>query len=62
VVKGVTIRGSYLGTRQDLEEVFRLAGNSGVRPHVETHGITELPLLMEKMRRGELIGRAVIAF
>ena len=25
ILKGITVRGSYLGTRQDLEEVFRLA-------------------------------------
>jgi propanol-preferring alcohol dehydrogenase len=62
VLKGITVRGSYLGTRQDLDEVFRLAATSGVRPHVETHDLAEVPPLMEKMRRGELTGRAVIAF
>jgi len=62
VLKGITVRGSYLGTRQDLDEVFRLAETAGVRPHVETHDIADVPALMEKMRRGELTGRAVIAF
>src|SRR5436190_3368250 len=62
VLKGITIRGSYLGTRQDLEEVFRLADASGVRPHVEAHELQEVPPLMEKMRRGELTSRAVIEF
>ena len=62
VLKGVNVRGSYLGTRQDLEEVFRLADASGIRPHVETHELQEVPPLMEKMRRGELTSRAVIAF
>jgi propanol-preferring alcohol dehydrogenase len=62
VLKGITVRGSYLGTRQDLDEVFRLADASGVRPHVETHALEEVPPLLEKMRRGELAGRAVIEF
>jgi propanol-preferring alcohol dehydrogenase len=62
VLKGITVRGSYLGTRQDLDEVFRLAETSGIRPHIETHELPEVPPLMEKMRRGEIQGRAVIAF
>ncbi len=62
VLKGITIRGSFLGTRQDLEEVFRLAVAGVVRPHIETHAIDDAPLLFEKLRRGELTGRAVITF
>ena len=62
ILKGITVRGSYLGTRQDLEEVFRLADASGVHPHVETHELEEVPALLETMRRGELTGRAVITF
>ncbi|HTT62720.1 MAG TPA: zinc-dependent alcohol dehydrogenase [Bryobacteraceae bacterium] len=62
VLKGITVRGSYLGTRQDLEEVLRLASSGTVRPHVERHSIDEAPVLFEKMRRGELMGRAVIEF
>jgi alcohol dehydrogenase, propanol-preferring len=62
ILKGITLRGSYLGTRQDLEEVFRLADTSNVRPHVQTHALEEVPALLETMRRGELTGRAVITF
>jgi len=62
VLKGITIRGSFLGTRADLEEVFRLAAAGVVRPHVETHGVEDAPLLFEKLGRGEVTGRAVISF
>jgi len=62
VLKGITIRGSFLGTREDLEEVFLLAAAGVVRPHIETHAIEDAPLLFEKLRRGELTGRAVITF
>jgi propanol-preferring alcohol dehydrogenase len=62
VLKGITIRGSFLGTREDLEEVFRLAAAGVVRPHVEEHSIEAAPLLFEKLRRGEVTGRAVISF
>ena len=62
VTRGITIRGSYLGTRQDLEGVFRLLQNGVIRPHVHTHGLEETPALLEQMRRGALAGRAVIGF
>jgi len=62
VLKGIEIRGSYLGTRADLEAVFALAAQGAVRPHVHTHAIDETPELLERMQRGELSGRAVIEF
>jgi propanol-preferring alcohol dehydrogenase len=62
IVKGIQMRGSYLGTHQELAEVFELARAGVLRPHVETHAIEEAPALMEKLRRGEIAGRAVIAF
>ena len=60
VLKGITIRGSFTGTREDLEAVFRLAAAGVVRPHVEPHALEEAPELFERLRRGELVGRAVI--
>jgi propanol-preferring alcohol dehydrogenase len=62
IVKGIQMRGSYLGTRQELADVFELARTGAIRPHVETHSIEETPELLEKLRRGEITGRAVIAF
>jgi len=60
--KGVTVRGSYLGTRQDLAEVFALASSGALRAHVHTHALAEVPDLFARMSRGELLGRAVIVF
>jgi alcohol dehydrogenase, propanol-preferring len=62
VTRGISIRGSYLGTRQDLEEVFGLLQAGVLRPHIQTHALAETPALLEQMRRGALLGRAVIAF
>lgn len=62
VVKGIQIHGSYLGPRQDLEQVFTLARSGALQPHVETHPIQETPALLDRMRRGEILGRAVIGF
>ena len=62
VTRGITIRGSYLGTRQDLANVFGLLAAGVVKPHVHVHGLEETPALLEQMRRGTLVGRAVIGF
>ncbi len=62
VLKGLTVKGSYLGTRADLEEVFRLAQAGVGRAHVETHSLDEAPEVFETMRRGEVMGRAVVLF
>jgi propanol-preferring alcohol dehydrogenase len=62
VLKGIRIRGSYLGARKDLESVFALTESGALRAHVETHGIAETPAILERMKRGEIAGRAVIGF
>ncbi|MDR3700489.1 MAG: alcohol dehydrogenase catalytic domain-containing protein [Candidatus Sulfopaludibacter sp.] len=62
VLKGITVRGSYLGTQQDLVEVFNLAAAGLIRAHVEVHSLDETPAVLERLRRGELMGRAVIAW
>ena len=62
VLKGIAVRGSYLGTRQDLEEVFALAVAGVLRAHVHTHTLEETPGVLAQMSRGALLGRAVIAW
>ena len=62
VLKGIEVRGSYLGTRSDLDAVFHLASQGVLHPEIHTHRIEETPALLEQMQRGELSGRAVIRF
>jgi len=62
VLKGIQVRGSFLGTRQDLEDALQLAASGRVRPHVETHPLDLTPALLGRLQRGELIGRAVVVF
>jgi propanol-preferring alcohol dehydrogenase len=62
VLKGLSIRGSFLGARADLEEVFRLALAGIGRAHIQRHSLDETPEALEKMRRGEISGRAVVVF
>ena len=62
VLKGISIRGSYLGTRADLDEVFRLAQSGVGRAHIERHSLDQAPAVFERMRQGEILGRAVVVF
>jgi propanol-preferring alcohol dehydrogenase len=62
VLRGISIRGSYLGTRADLAEVFRLAESGVGRAHIERCALDETPAVLERMRQGGILGRAVVVF
>jgi propanol-preferring alcohol dehydrogenase len=62
VLKGIQIRGSFLGQRQDLDDALQLAAAGTVKPHVESHPLDLAPALLGRLQRGELVGRAVIVF
>ena len=59
VLKGITVRGSYLGSRQDLADVFTWPHQGVLRPHVHTHAIDETPALLDSHapRRASGTGR-----
>ena len=62
VLKGIRIRGSYLGTRDDLAEVLRMGALGQVKARVETHEVEAAPELLERLKSGRLLGRAVVVF
>jgi alcohol dehydrogenase, propanol-preferring len=62
VIKGITIQGSYLGSADDLQQVFALAEQGTVKPKVSTHALDEAPELLSQLKQGRIAGRAVIAF
>ncbi|HTK75207.1 MAG TPA: alcohol dehydrogenase catalytic domain-containing protein, partial [Gemmataceae bacterium] len=62
VLKGARIVGSYLGSREDLAEVFALTSNGTLRAHIETHAIEDTAEVLDRMRRGQVAGRAVVRF
>jgi alcohol dehydrogenase, propanol-preferring len=62
ILKGIHIRGSYLGTRNDLQEVIALARCGTLQPQVQSFAIEETPVIFDRLRRGEIPGRAVIMF
>jgi len=62
VLKGIVVRGSFLGTRQDLDAALQLTAAGKVKPQIETHPIELAPTLLGRLQRGELMGRAVVVF
>lgn len=66
ILKGIRIVGSFLGTREDLETVFRLGGSSGggsgIRPATEVFALRDAPAVIARLGRGEIAGRAVVTF
>lgn len=59
VARGITVRGSTLGSAADLREVLSLqAAGVGV-PRVERHRLEEAPALLYALRDGGFVGRLV---
>ena len=55
-----TIRGSIVGTRQDLAECLRFAAEGKVRSHYTTDKLENINAIFERMRAGQIDGRVVI--
>ncbi len=62
ILKGLSVRGSYLGTRADLEDVFAFAAAGVGVPHVERHDLADVDAVLQRLRAGEVLGRAVVRF
>lgn len=62
IVKGVAVRGSFLGTRADLEDAFAMAANGVALPHVEVCSPGEVAGVLDRLRAGQVLGRAVVTF
>ena len=60
VVKGLTIRGSMFGNRQDLHEALALAAAGTVRPQVQLLPFSAVNKVMDDLRCGRISGRSVL--
>lgn len=61
VLKRLTIRGSIVGTRMDLQEALSIAASGRVRSTIERQPLEAINTVFDRMRRGEINGRAVLA-
>lgn len=60
VLKRITVRGSIVGTRQDLEEALAFAGEGLVAPRFEWARLEDINDVFDRMEKGEIAGRVVL--
>lgn len=60
VLKRLTIRGSIVGTRQDLQECLQFAAEGKVKPTVEIQSLEAINEIFERLRSGKVNGRIVL--
>ncbi len=62
IVNGeASIRGSNVGTRQDLQEAIDFAANGLVRARIEKQPLTAINDIFARMKKGQIAGRVVLA-
>ena len=62
VLKGLTVRGSIVGTRQDLVEALEFYARGQIHPTVATRNLTEINAVFDEMKHGKIDGRVVIKY
>ena len=60
VLKRITVRGSIVGTRQDLEEALAFAGTGAVSVHFSWDKLENINGIFERMTDGKIDGRIVV--
>jgi propanol-preferring alcohol dehydrogenase len=60
VLRGVTVRGSIVGTRLDLQESLDFAAHGQVKATVSTERLENINDIFARMHRGEIQGRIVL--
>lgn len=60
VLKRITLRGSIVGNRQDLSEAMAMAANGKIRAAIEPYSLDSINAVLDRLRRGEVEGRAVL--
>ena len=62
VLNGITVRGSIVGTRLDLQESLDFAALGKVRATIQTDRLENINNVFDRMRRGDIEGRVVLDF
>lgn len=60
VLKRITVRGSIVGTRQDLSEAIAFAAEGAVRANVTVEPLAAINHVFSRMERGQIEGRIVL--
>lgn len=59
VLKGITIRGSIVGTRKDLAEVYEIHAQGRTRVIHETRSLDDVNACFEEVEKGQVKARIV---
>jgi propanol-preferring alcohol dehydrogenase len=62
VLNGITVRGSIVGTRLDLQEALSFAGEGKVKATIATEPLESINRIFARMHQGDIQGRIVIDF
>lgn len=62
VLKALTIRGSIVGTRQDLAEAIDFYDRGLIHPNISVRNLEEINAVMDELRAGRVDGRVVIGY
>lgn len=61
VLKRLTIRGSIVGTRKDLEESLQFAAEGKIKPTLEMQPLEAINTIFKRLKNGEINGRVVLS-
>jgi propanol-preferring alcohol dehydrogenase len=62
VANCITIRGSFVGTREDMAEVLSFAAEGKVKADIELHPLSSVNTVLERLEHGDVPSRVVIEF
>lgn len=60
VLNGVTVKGSIVGTRKDLQESLAFAAQGKVRTNIETQPLDSINDVFHRLEKGQINGRVVL--
>ncbi|KWV94361.1 MULTISPECIES: alcohol dehydrogenase AdhP [unclassified Erythrobacter] len=60
VLNGITVRGSIVGTRLDLQESLDFAGDGKVKATISTAKLDDINAIFKRMHKGQIEGRVVL--
>ncbi len=58
----ITVRGSFVGTRQDMAECLAFAAEGRVKADIELQPLSAINGILERLEKGEVPGRIVLDF
>jgi propanol-preferring alcohol dehydrogenase len=58
----ITIRGSFVGNREDMAETLAFAAEGKVKADIELQPLSDINNIFSRLKRGKVAGRVVIDF